>query len=85
MPSLNGASPPNYLELLPATTYQPPSPRGRLIAHPYAGSMPTQEEIMATTRGRRSSSISTVSSVASSAEGDKRRFLDLVPEHHDAE
>ncbi|MCJ1483339.1 hypothetical protein MMC06_003506 [Schaereria dolodes] len=85
MPSIQGSQSSNYLELLPATTYTPPSPRGRFVAHPYGNAMPTQEEIIAATRGRRSSSISTVSSVTSSTDGDKRRYLELVPEHSDTE
>ncbi|MCJ1337515.1 hypothetical protein MMC09_002797 [Bachmanniomyces sp. S44760] len=82
-----------FLELLPATTYQPPSPRGRLVNHCYVGSqyvgiLPTRDEIMTanSTRSRRSSSTSstnTITSTASSADMDKRRFLDLVPENGD--
>ncbi|MCJ1236987.1 hypothetical protein MMC14_004971 [Varicellaria rhodocarpa] len=84
---VSSSTSPDYLELLPATTYQPPSPRGRLIAHQYVrpsarlenNAMPTPEEIIAATRTRRSSSTSstsstdTNSSTASSIKSERRR------------
>ena len=80
------------LEFLPATTYQPPSPRGRLIAHQYVRpslrldhhAIPSPEEVMAATRSRRSGSTSSTSSnetisSASSIKSGRRRgcFFDL--------
>lgn len=74
---------PDLLELLPATTYVPPSPRGRLVKNNYVRPslrldhhmMPSPEEIMAAaTRGRRSSSTSSTSSneTTSSSRSEKR-------------
>ncbi|MCJ1479613.1 hypothetical protein MMC13_008299 [Lambiella insularis] len=81
---------PDCLELLPATTYQPPSPRGRLIAHHYVRpslrldhhAMPSPEEIIAaTTQGRRSSSTSSTSSIdtVSSTRSEKRQGRLFMP------
>jgi len=77
-------SSPEFLELLPTTTYQPPSPRGRLLTQTYVRPslrldhhmMPSPEEIMAaTTRSRRSSSTSSTSSIDSvcSTRSEKRQ------------
>ncbi len=71
--STTGSSP-EVLEFLPATTYTPPSPRGRLVSYHYVRPslrldhhmMPSPEEIMAAvTRGHRSSSTSSTSSASS--------------------
>lgn len=81
---------PECLEMLPATTYQPPSPRGRLIAHHYVRpslrlyhhAMPSPEEIIsATTRGRRSSSTSSTSSIdtVASTRSEKRQGRLFMP------
>jgi hypothetical protein len=70
------AAPSDPFELLPATTYSPPSPRGRLLSQTYVRPslrldhhmMPSPEEIIsATTRGRRSSSTSSTASTDSTA------------------
>ncbi|MCJ1434498.1 hypothetical protein MMC27_003867 [Xylographa pallens] len=92
MHSYQVSTSPEYLELLPATTYQPPSPRGRLIAHHYVRpslrldhiAMPSPEEIIAavaTTRGRRSSSTSSTSSTdtVSSTRSEKRQGRIFMP------
>lgn len=76
----------HYLELLPPATYIPGTRRASFNSnrHPFAASrstMPTPEEVKAAvTRSRRSSSASTASSVASSYDGERNRFLQLVPE-----
>jgi hypothetical protein len=90
MQSYSGSNSPEYLELLPATTYQPPSPRGRLIAHHYVRpslrldhhAMPSPEEIIAaTTRPSRSSSTSSTSSADSnsSTRSEKRQGRYFMP------
>ncbi|MCJ1391853.1 hypothetical protein MMC18_004720 [Xylographa bjoerkii] len=90
MHSYQVSTSPDCLELLPATTYQPPSPRGRLIAHHYVRpslrldhiAMPSPEEIIAaTTRGRRSSSTSSTSSTdtVSSTKSEKRQGRIFMP------
>ena len=98
---------PEVLEYLPATTYQPPSPRGRLLQQSYVRpslrldhhKMPSPEEIMAatTTRGRRSGSTSSNSSIdtVSSTRSEKRQgrlfmptsggILDLLMENQEME
>jgi hypothetical protein len=79
------------LELLPATTYQPPSPRGRLVTQHYVRpslrldhhAMPSPEEIIAaTTRGSRSSSTSSTSSTdtVSSTRSEKRHGRYFMPQ-----
>ncbi|MCJ1410823.1 hypothetical protein MMC19_004909 [Ptychographa xylographoides] len=81
-------APPASLEFLPATTYEPPSPRGRLLAQQHYvrpslrldhHAMPSPEEIIAaTTRGRRSSSTSSTDSV-SSTRSEKRQGRFFMP------
>ncbi|KAI4146365.1 MAG: hypothetical protein LQ340_005958, partial [Diploschistes diacapsis] len=83
---------PDILQLLPATTYVPPSPRGRLVQHSYVRPslrldhhmMPSPEEIIAAataTRGRRSSSTSSTSSIESnsSSRSEKRQGRVFMP------
>ena len=81
---------PDLLELLPATTYVPPSPRGRLVQHNYVRPslrldhhmMPSPEEIMAAaTRGRRSGSTSSTSSneTTCSTRSEKRQGRLFMP------
>ena len=90
MHSYQVSTSPDILEFLPATTYQPPSPRGRLVTQNYVRPslrldhhmMPSPEEIMAaTTRGRRSSSTSSTSSIdtVSSTRSEKRQGRYFMP------
>ena len=86
------SSRPEVLELLPATTYTPPSPRGRLMSQAYVRPslrldphmMPSPEEILAAThatRSRRSGSASSSSSMetVSSTRSDKRQGRLFMP------
>ena len=88
----HGSSQPDTLQYLPATTYTPPSPRGRLLAQTYVRPslrldhhmMPSPDEIMAatsTTRGRRSGSTSSTSSTdtAGSTRSEKRQGRLFMP------
>ena len=80
------------MELLPATTYVPPSPRGRLIQDQWVRPslrldhhmMPSPEEIIAaaqSTRARRSSSTSSSASIDSvcSSRSEKRQGRLFLP------
>lgn len=79
------------LELLPATTYEPPSPRGRLVTQQYIRPslrldhhmMPSTDEIMAATRGHRSSSTSsngsTDTNCSNRSEKRQGRFFSGLP------
>ena len=91
--SYNVSTSPDTLQFLPATTYTPPSPRGRLVQQSaYVRPslrldhhmMPSPEEIMAAaamTRGRRSSSTSSTSSTdsTSSTRSEKRQGRLFMP------
>jgi hypothetical protein len=90
--SYNVSTSPDTMELLPATTYVPPSPRGRLVQTQYVRPsirldhhmMPSPEEIMAAaalTRNRRSSSTSSTSSTdsISSTRSEKRQGRLFMP------
>ena len=83
---------PKSLELLPATTYVPPSPRGRLVQDQWVRPslrldhhmMPSPEEIIAAaqaTRARRSSSTSSSASIDSmcSSRSEKRQGRLFMP------
>ena len=83
---------PDSLELLPATTYVPPSPRGRLVQDQWVRPslrldhhmMPSPEEVIATaqaTRSRRSSSTSSSASMDStcSSRSEKRQGRLFMP------
>ena len=81
----SGKGPSNhFLELLPATTYDMPKPQ--LIKDPanccshIKDKMPTAADIEAATARRRSSSASTISSAATSIGGERRQYLQLVPD-----
>ncbi|KAI4121477.1 MAG: hypothetical protein LQ338_006334 [Usnochroma carphineum] len=83
--SPHGESSNDFLEILPPATYIPGTRRASFNSNrrPFAASkstMPTAEEVKAVVTRGRSSSISTVSSVASSYHDDTNRFLQLVPE-----
>ncbi|KAL8995395.1 MAG: hypothetical protein Q9169_004872 [Polycauliona sp. 2 TL-2023] len=75
-----------FLEILPSAKYVPGTRKASFtdIRRPFSGSRsidPTPEQVKAVVnRSRRSSSASTASSVSSSYDGDKSRFLHLVPE-----
>ncbi|KAL8761020.1 MAG: hypothetical protein Q9184_002833 [Pyrenodesmia sp. 2 TL-2023] len=74
-----------FLELLPPATYIPGTRRASLKATHRSracsqSAVPTPEEVLAVITRSRSSSNSTLSSVTSSSDGDKTRFLQLVPE-----
>ncbi|KAL8735500.1 MAG: hypothetical protein Q9181_002772 [Wetmoreana brouardii] len=75
----------DFLELLPPATYVPGTRRASFVdsRRPFSASrstMPTPEEVKAVMTRSRSCSTSTVSSVSTSYEGDRNRFLQLVPE-----
>ncbi|KAL8655288.1 MAG: hypothetical protein Q9210_000991 [Variospora velana] len=77
-----------YLELLPPATYIPGTRKARKASldsnrRPFSASrstMPSPEDVKTVMTRNRSSSASTDSSVASSYDDDKTRFLQLVPE-----
>ena len=88
----HASSRPDTLEFLPATTYTPPSPRGRLLSQTYVRPslrldhhmMPSPDEIMAATtvtRGKRSGSTSSTSSTdtTSSTRSEKRQGRFFMP------
>lgn len=90
--SYNLGTSPESLELLPATTYVPPSPRGRLVQDQWVRPslrldhhmMPSPEEIIAAaqaTRARRSSSTSSSASIDSmcSSRSEKRQGRLFMP------
>lgn len=90
--SYNLVTSPDTMELLPATTYVPPSPRGRLVQEQYVRPslrldhlmMPSPEEIIAAakqTRARRSSSTSSSASIDSvcSSRSEKRQGRFFMP------
>ncbi len=82
--TLSGRAPSTqFLELLPATTYVMPKPRplkdSDRCTH-IEDAMPTADDIKAAIARRRSSSASTISSVGTSSDGQRSRYLQLVPE-----
>ena len=88
----HASSRPDTLQYLPATTYTPPSPRGRFVSQAYVRPslrldhhmMPSPDEIMAAasaTRGRRSGSTSSTSSTdtVNSTRSEKRQGRLFMP------
>ncbi len=78
----NSKHPSPFIPLLPAKAYPPPKPlkpSAPLIDEPVGDQvMPTDEMVQATATKSRSSSTSTLSSLATSNDGDKKPFLRLV-------
>ena len=81
-PSLDTKTSASFVPLLPAKAYPPPkpiNPTAPLIDEPVGDQiMPTDDMVEATATKSRSSSASTMSSLATTNDGDKKPFLPLV-------
>lgn len=68
----------SFIELLPPKTYVPPDDQPKSNSFNADTGLPTADEIQEAMGKRRSSSTSTVPSVASSNEGERQQFLPLA-------